>query len=129
MSSQPDVAPNLEAGEHLARIVAANGEVLFVSSQGYDDEDDLIFARERARRTLNTEIDNDPALRARVDALMARRDAGEPPLGNLTAPAPTEGDSPPPRNKVAETLSSRAGIGAPTLDRLFGFGAAKDEQG
>ena len=76
MTRQPHIAPYTDrADEHRARMMAANGDVLFVSSQGYDNEDDLIIARELARRALNDEINNDPAYRVRVETLMAQRDA------------------------------------------------------
>jgi hypothetical protein len=68
--------------------VAANGDILFVSSQGYDSEHDLLVAPELARRMLNDEIGNDPAYRARVEALMA-------PVADDAAPG----------SKLAEALS------------------------
>jgi uncharacterized protein YegP (UPF0339 family) len=131
MTRQPYVAAYLDrVGEDRARIAAANGDILFVSSQGYENEDDLIIARELARRTLNDEVNNDPAYRARVDTLMARRDSksAQFPVGSVSAPAPAAVENAPPRSKLADTLSRRAGIGAPTLDRLFGLGPNEDGQ-
>ena len=117
------------AGEHRARIVAANGDILFVASQGYDNEDDLIIARELARRTLNAETNNDPAYRERVETLMAQRDAksAQFPIGSA-AHAPAVVMDAPPRSNLAEALLKRAGIGAPTLDRLFSPGSNEDGQ-
>ncbi len=131
MTRQPDVAAYPHPVEEpRTRIVAANGDILFVSSQGYSNEDDLIIARELARRTLNDEINNDPAYGARVDTLMAQREAksAQFPFGNPSAHAPAVLENAPPRSKLAETLSRRADIGAPTLDRLFGLGPNKDGQ-
>lgn len=125
MSRQPNVAAYLDcAGRHHARIVAADGDILFVSSEGYDSKDDLIVARELARRALNDEIANDPAYRARVETLMAQRAPKSTPL----PPGSSSAQGIPPHSKLAEALSRRAGIGAPTLDRLFGLGPDKDGQ-
>jgi uncharacterized protein YegP (UPF0339 family) len=119
-----------QAGEHRTRILAANDDVLFVASQGYDNEDDLIIARELARRTLNDEINNDPAYRVRVETLMAQRDAksAQFPFGSAPAQAPAVVKDAPPRSNLAEALSKRAGIGAPTLDRLFSPGSNENGQ-
>ena len=124
MTHQPHIAPN---SEHPSLIAAANGDILFVSSQGYDSEDDFLVARELARRTLNDEIGNDPAYRARVEALMALRDAksAQLPGRSMAAVKPVAADAAP-RSKLAEALSSRADIGGPTLNRLFEVDAASD---
>lgn len=116
------------AGEHRARIVAANGDILFVASQGYDNEDDLIIARELARRTLNDEINDDPAYRVRVETLMAQKavNSAQFSVGSAPAHAPAIVKDGSPR-KLAEALSKRAGIGAPTLDRLFSPGSNDGE--
>lgn len=113
-----------KASEHRARIVAANGKVMFVASQGYNDEDDLIIARELSRRTLNDEYYSDPEYRARVDRLMAQRNAksAQFPFGSfapslidameaLSAPnrrtaAGTIGGGWSPENKLAKVLAA-----------------------
>jgi uncharacterized protein YegP (UPF0339 family) len=87
------------AGEHRARICAGNGEKLFVASEGYKREDDLIIARELARRALNDDYYNNSELRARTDVLMARRD-GRSSLANALAAA---GSLPAPRNRLLDT--------------------------
>ena len=129
MTPQPHIAPNLDqTGQHPSLIAAANGDILFISSQGYDSEDDLLVARELARRTLNDEIGNDPAYRARIEALMAQRDAesAQLPAGSMAcAEKPVAADAAP-RSKLAETLSSRADIGGPPLNRLFEVDATND---
>ena len=130
MTPQSHAAPNSDqTGEHPSLIAAANGDILFVSSQGYDSEEDLLVARELARRTLNDEIGSDPAYRTRVEALMARRDAksAQFPVGSMAAGAekPVAADATP-RSKLAETLSSRANIGGPPLNRLFEVDATND---
>lgn len=110
-----------------ARILATNGDILFVASEGGAGEDALIVARELARRALNDEFNNDPAHRERVTALMEKRDAdnAQPPaepVADAAAPADTAFHS-----ELAEALASRAGIGAPPLNRMFDMGPAEDE--
>jgi uncharacterized protein YegP (UPF0339 family) len=80
--------------EHRARIIAANGEILFVSSEGYKREKDLIVSQELARRALNDAYHTNPAC---TDAAMAKRDAGTltnallnaVPLGSLASYPPS----------------------------------------
>jgi hypothetical protein len=110
-----------------ARIVATNGDILFVASEGGAEEDTLIVARELARRALNDEFNNDPAHRERVTALMEQRDASnsQPSAGHVAdavAPADAAFDS-----GLAEALASRAGIGAPPLNRMFDLDESTDE--
>jgi uncharacterized protein YegP (UPF0339 family) len=63
--------------EYRARVVAGNGEPLFVSSEGYNREEDLIVSQELTRQALNAYY-NDPVRKAKTDAAMARRDARMP---------------------------------------------------
>ena len=79
--------------EHRARIIAANGEILFVSSEGYKREKDLIVSQELARRALNDAYHTNPAC---TDAAMAKRDPATlanallnaVPLGSLASYTP-----------------------------------------
>lgn len=131
MKHQPNVdsQPN-RAAEHHARIIAANGKTIFVASQAYANEEDLIIDRELARRALNDEISNDPVYSAQVDALMARTDVkAAHTLSGGAAVDAGKSDAGPERNPLADALTSRAGIIAPSLSRLLGAGTIKDEQG
>jgi hypothetical protein len=115
------------AKQPLARIVAANGDILFVASEGGAEEDALIVARERARRALNKEFDQDPVYRERVIALMQRTAAPEaqPSAEPIAADAATADAA---LNKdLADSLASRAGIGSPPLNRMFDMGKGDDE--
>jgi uncharacterized protein YegP (UPF0339 family) len=56
--------------EHRARVVAANGEPLFISSEGYTQLDDLIIGQELTRQALNAAY---YANMRRVDEAMATR--------------------------------------------------------
>jgi hypothetical protein len=130
MKHQPNVdsQPN-RAAEHRARIVAANGKTLFVASQAYANEEDLIIDRELARRALNDEISNDPVYSAQVDALMARTDVKAAHTLSGGAVDAGKSDAGPERNPLADALTSRAGIISPSLSRLLGADTIKDEQG
>jgi uncharacterized protein YegP (UPF0339 family) len=76
MTRQPKITAYIDsAGEHRERISAANGEPLYVTSEGYEREEDMLIAGELVRRAKNEQYYGDAAYRARVDALMARRDA------------------------------------------------------
>lgn len=78
MTRNPTVEHYLDDNnDHRARVVAANGEVLFVSGEGYQQLDDLVICQELTRQSLNAAY---YANMRRVDEALATR-KGPAPVG------------------------------------------------
>jgi hypothetical protein len=112
--TQPGSATLSDANnKHRARIVAGNGETLFVSNEGYQLEMDLIISRELTRQALNDDHHRNPACAdvARgtpTDGLLAAASLGS--LAAHTTPDSTLlavfSNPPPPENPLIEARTN-----------------------
>jgi hypothetical protein len=99
--------------EHRARVVAGNGETLFVSNEGDQLEMDLIISQELTRQALNDDYHRNPAcadvaIGTPIDGLLGAVSLGS--LAAYTTPDSTLlvlfNNPPPPENPLIEARTN-----------------------
>jgi uncharacterized protein YegP (UPF0339 family) len=110
MTHNLEVQRYLDANnEHRARIVAGNGEAVFVSNQGYQLEMDLIISQELTRQALNDDYHRNPTCADIGVGTPADGLLGAASLGSLAAHTTADStllavfnNPPPPENPLIE---------------------------